>query len=76
MKKQKLFLLVLLVGLMAIAAACGEEAPTADSAAIDAANAAAATAEAKLAAAEAAAAEAKADADASAEEIASGSGRG
>jgi peptide/nickel transport system substrate-binding protein len=63
MKKQKLFLLVLLVGLMAIATACGEEAPTADSAAIDAANAAAATAEAALA-------ELEADAAASAEELA------
>ena len=70
MKKQKLFLLVLLIGLLAIATACGGAAPTADTAAIDAANAKAEAAEAKLAEAEAAAAAAKADAAASAEEIA------
>ena len=70
MKKQKLFLLALLISLMVIATACGEEAPTADTSAIDAANAEAATAEAKLAAAEAAAAEAEAAAAASAEDAA------
>lgn len=69
MKKQKLFLLALLIGLMVIAVACGEAAPTADTAAIDAANAKAATAEAKASAAEAAAADTAADAAASAEEI-------
>jgi len=72
MRKHRLFLLVLLIGLMAILPACGTP-PTADMAAIDAANAAAATAEAKLAAAEAAAEEARAaaaaaEADAAASE--------
>ena len=70
MIKQKPFLLVLLIGLTAIATACGGAAPAVDTGAIDEANAKVATAEAKLAEAEAAAAEAQADADASAEEIA------
>jgi peptide/nickel transport system substrate-binding protein len=63
MKKQKRFLLVLLIASTVIATACGGAAPTADTAAIDAANAKAATAEAALA-------ELEADADASAEELA------
>ena len=77
MNKQKLLSLVILIALVVVAAGCGGAAPTADTAAIDAANAAAAEAEAKLAAAEAAAAEAEAaaaqaeeNAAASAEEIA------
>ena len=48
MKKQKLFLLVLLLGLMALTTACGGPAPTVDTAALDAAEAAAADAEVKL----------------------------
>ena len=72
MNKQRRFLLVLLIGLMAIASACGKAAPTVDTTAIDAAKAVAATAEAKLAAAEAAAAEAEAAAaDAAADAAAS-----
>jgi peptide/nickel transport system substrate-binding protein len=68
MKKQKLFLLVLLIGLMTLATACSVATP--DTTAIDAANAKAEAAEAKLAAAEAAAADAAANAAASADEIA------
>jgi raffinose/stachyose/melibiose transport system substrate-binding protein len=64
MKKQKLFLLVLLIGLMAMATACGGAAPTADTAAIDAANQAAEDAEARAEAAEATAAAAQAEAEA------------
>ncbi len=70
MKKQKLFLLVLLISLMAILTACGGATPTADTAAIEAAEAAAEEAQAKLDEAQAALEEAKADAAASAEEIA------
>ncbi|MBN1876737.1 MAG: extracellular solute-binding protein [Anaerolineae bacterium] len=74
MKNQTLFLLMLLISLMMIIVACGP-APTVDTAAIDAANAAAKEAEARDAAAEATAvaaqAEAEAAANASAEELAS-----
>ena len=70
MKKQKRFLLVLLIALTVITTACGGAAPTVDTAALDAANAAAEEAQAKLEEAEAALEAAKADADASAEEIA------
>jgi len=66
MKKQKLFLLVLLIGLLALVAGCGGAAPTPDTAAIDAANQAAQEAEAKVAAAEATAAAAQAEAEAAA----------
>jgi peptide/nickel transport system substrate-binding protein len=77
MNKQKLLSLVVLIAMVVVAAGCGGAAPTADTSAIDAANAKAAEAEAKLAAAEAAAADAQAaaadaeaNAAASAEEIA------
>ncbi|MFO7679533.1 MAG: extracellular solute-binding protein [Chloroflexota bacterium] len=73
MIKQKLFLLMLLIGLIALIAACAG-APEVDTEAIDAANQAAQEAEARAEAAEATAAaaqaEAEAAADASAEELA------
>jgi peptide/nickel transport system substrate-binding protein len=70
MKMQKIILFVLLIGLLALATACGGAAPEVDTSAIDAAEAAAEEAQAKLAEAEAALDAAKADAAASAEEIA------
>ena len=70
MKRQKPFLLVLLIGLTIIATACGGAAPTVDTAALEAAQTAAEEAQAKLEEAEAALEAAKADAAASAEEIA------
>jgi len=70
MKKQNLFLLVLMIGLLALVTACGGAAPEIDTAALDAAEAAAEEAAAKLAEAESALEAAQANADASAEEIA------